>query len=60
MGGYCEDLDLVGLGGVQFDDGAGLAASPDGSASTWCRGPHEIDGDFIEGWLDRSKLRNCR
>jgi hypothetical protein len=35
-----EDLDLVRLGGVQFDDGArGSGASPDESASTWSRGP---------------------
>ena len=32
-----EDLDLVRLGGVQFDDGAAAtAASPDGWAWSWC------------------------
>lgn len=46
-----EDLDLVGLGRVQFDDGA--TAEPHHLMDGHCRGPedhHEIDGDFIEGW----------
>ena len=46
-----EDLDLIRLGGVQFDDGAAAQAHylMNGHRS----GPedhHEIDGDFIEGW----------
>ena len=46
-----ENLDLIRLGGVQFDDGATAQAHHlmDGHRS----GPedhHEIDGDFIEGW----------
>ncbi len=46
-----EDLDLVRLGGVQFDDGA--AAEPHYLMDRHRRGPedhHEIDADFIEGW----------
>ena len=45
-----EDLDLVGLGGVQFDDGA--AGQPHDLVDRHGRGPedhHEIDGYFIEG-----------
>jgi hypothetical protein len=46
-----EDLDLVRLGGVQFDDGA--AAEPHYLMDGHRRGPedhHEIDANFIEGW----------
>ena len=46
-----EDLDLVGLGGVQFDDGA--AAEPHDLMDGHRGGPedhHEIDADVIEGW----------
>src|SRR4030095_15397274 len=45
-----EDLDLVGLGGVQFDDGA--AGKPHHLVDGHGRGAehyHEIDADFIEG-----------
>ena len=46
-----EDLDLVGFGSVQFDDGAAAQAhylmdGHRGSPEDY----HEIDGDFIEGW----------
>jgi len=52
-----EDLDLVSLGGIEFDDGATAQAHylMDGHRS----GPedhHEIDGDFIEGWHWGPKL----
>jgi hypothetical protein len=52
-----EDLDLVCLGGIEFDDGATAQAHylMDGHRS----GPedhHEIDGDFIEGWHWGPKL----
>jgi hypothetical protein len=46
-----EDLDLVGLGRVQFDDGA--TAETHDLVDRHRSGPedhHEIDGDFIEGW----------
>src|SRR5204863_10082499 len=46
-----ENLDLVRLGGVQFDDGA--AAKPH-YLMDWHRGGaedhHQIDTVFIEGW----------
>src|SRR4029079_7473620 len=54
-----ENLDLVGLGGVQFDDGA--AAQPHYLMDGHCRGPedhHEVDADFIEGWHCRPGLRD--
>jgi len=46
-----RDLDLVGFGGVQFDDGAAAQAHDlmDGHRG----GPedhHQVDADFIEGW----------
>jgi hypothetical protein len=45
-----EDLDLVGLGGVQFDDGT--TGKPHHLVDGHGRGAehhHEIDSDFIEG-----------
>ena len=45
-----EDLDLVRLGGVQFDDGA--AGQPHDLVDGHCGGAkhhHEVDTDFIEG-----------
>jgi hypothetical protein len=58
-----ENFDLVGLGRVQFDDGA--AAQPHYLMDRHRRGPedhHEIDGDFIKRWhwetgLTIAKLR---
>src|SRR5712664_4608193 len=59
-----EDLDLVRLGGVEFDDGAAAQAHylMDGHRG----GPedyHEVDADFIEGWHWGSdpyrRTRNC-
>jgi hypothetical protein len=51
-----EDLDLVRLGGVQFDDGA--AAEPhylmDGHRGG-AENHHEVDADFIEGWHFRTR-----
>jgi hypothetical protein len=49
--GVGEDLDFVGLGGVEFDDGAPAEAHD--LMNRHCRGSqnhHEIDADFIEGW----------
>ena len=46
-----QHLDLVGLGGVELDDGA--AGQPQHLVNGHGCGPedhHEIDGDFIEGW----------
>ena len=46
-----EDLDLVRLGGIQFDDGA--PAQTHYLMNRHRRGPedhHEVDADFIEGW----------
>lgn len=45
-----EDLDLVGLGGIQFDDGA--AGQPHDLVNRHggrAEDHHEIDADFIEG-----------
>jgi hypothetical protein len=46
-----KDLDLIRLGGVQFDDGA--TAKPhylmDGHRCG-SEDHHEVDADFIEGW----------
>jgi len=45
-----EDLDLVGLGGIQFDDGA--AGQPHDLVNRHGGGAedhHEIYADFIEG-----------
>ena len=59
-----QDLDLVRLGGVEFDDGAAAEAHylMDGHRC----GPedhHEIDADFIEGWHWGSdpygRMQNC-
>ena len=58
-----EDLDLVRLGGVEFDDGAAAQAHylMDGHRG----GPedyHEVDADFIEGWHFRTRdwhEQNC-
>ena len=58
-----EDLDFVGFGGVEFDDGA--AGKPHDLMNRHCRGSqnhHEVDADFIEGWhrtdyrTDRRKI----
>ena len=53
-----QDLDLVRLGCVQFDDGA--AAQPH-YLMYWHRGGsedhHEIDADLIEGWHEGKHLR---
>jgi hypothetical protein len=49
--GIGEDLDLVRLGGVEFDDGAPAQAHY--LMDRHRRGPedhHEVDADFIEGW----------
>ena len=49
--GVGEDLDLVRLGGVEFDDGA--PAQTHYLMDRHRRGPedhHEVDADFIEGW----------
>jgi len=46
-----EDLDLIRLGGIQFDDGAPAQAHY--LMNRHRRGPedhHEVDADFIEGW----------
>jgi hypothetical protein len=46
-----KDLDLVCLGGVEFDDGA--TAQPHYLMNGHRSGTedhHEIDGDFIESW----------
>src|SRR3954463_2674884 len=57
-----EDLDLVRLGGVQFDDGAAaethyLMDRHRGGAEDH----HEVDGDFVEGWHWRPELTDiCR
>src|ERR1700738_2150971 len=61
-----ENLDLVGLGGIQLDDGAATQAHD--LMNRHRSGPedhHEIDGDFIEGWhwgpgLTYAKLRGLR
>src|ERR1700686_3367604 len=57
-----EDLDLIRLGGVQFDDGAAAQAHylMDGHRC----GPedhHEVDTDFIESWHwgERPELTKC-
>ncbi|GAC1495250.1 MAG: hypothetical protein NVS2B1_02580 [Bradyrhizobium sp.] len=53
-----EDLDLVRLGGIQFDDGA--AAQPHDLMYGHSGGPedhHEIDADLIEGWHEGEDLR---
>lgn len=59
-----EDLDLIRLGRVQFDDGA--TAQPHHLVNRHGSGAedhHEIDGDFIEGWHWGSdpylQLQNC-
>ncbi len=58
-----EDLDFVGFGGVEFDDGA--AGKPHDLVNRHGRGSknhHEVDADFIEGWhrtdyhADRRKI----
>jgi len=49
--GICQDLDLVGLGRVEFDDGA--TAQAHHLMNRHCRGSqhhHDVDADFIEGW----------
>jgi hypothetical protein len=46
-----EDLDFVGFGGVEFDDGA--AGQPHDLVNRHGGGSqnhHEVDTDFIEGW----------
>ena len=58
-----EDLDFVGFGGVEFDDGA--AGKPHDLMNRHRGGSenhHEVDADFIEGWhrtdyhTDKSKI----
>ena len=49
--GVGQDLDLVGLGGVEFDDGAPAEAHD--LVNRHCGGSknhHQIDADFIESW----------
>ncbi len=44
-----EDLDLVGLGGIQFDGAAGKPHDLVDRHSGGTEHHHEIDTDFIEG-----------
>ena len=49
--GVGENLDLVRLSGVEFDDGA--PAQTHYLMNRHCRGSenhHEVDADIIEGW----------